>query len=490
MRPQLARLGKQTLIYGVGGVLLPLVGLLTLPVFARVFQTDEYGVIDLVTVAMAVAALLVDAGLASALQRSYFDYPEGAEARRTVVFTAVVTSLGLSLVFAALIIVFRETLADWLFGDAGYGDALAIAALNLPVATAAALARQIMRLRFQPWRFLISSTLGALVGAGAAVTAVVYFDLGVKGVFAGILVGNLVALAYGGTVALPHVGRQFSRRELRVMLAYGLPLIPTALAMWALQFLDRVMLAKLGALSDVGQYAVANRVTMVLILAVAAFGMAYSPFMLSMFSEDPEGEKRFRGRVLTYVGTGLAVAAVLVSLVAQEVTEVLAPRFDEAYRAVWLLAIAIVAYGMSTVAMSGISLTRKTGFFAIYAGVAAVVNIGLNLVLIPVWGMEGAAAATAVAYVLLTGLYYRRSQLLYPTPYEPAKLARLAVLTLAFLPLGLITMDPPLVALVVKLGIALSFVALLRIARVITAEDVATLRAALRRDSPTPLPQA
>ena len=60
MRPQLARLGKQTLIYGVGGVLLPLVGLLTLPVFARVFQTDEYGVIDLVTVAMAVAALLVD----------------------------------------------------------------------------------------------------------------------------------------------------------------------------------------------------------------------------------------------------------------------------------------------------------------------------------------------------------------------------------------------------------------------------------------------
>ena len=95
-------------------------------------------------------------------------------------FTAVVTSLGLSLVFAALIIVSRETLADWLFGDAGYGDALAIAALNLPVATAAALARQIMRLRFQPWRFLISSTLGALVGAGAAVTAVVYFDLGVR----------------------------------------------------------------------------------------------------------------------------------------------------------------------------------------------------------------------------------------------------------------------------------------------------------------------
>ena len=175
MRPQLARLGKQTLIYGVGGVLLPLVGLLTLPVFARVFQTDEYGVIDLVTVAMAVAALLVDAGLASALQRSYFDYPEGAESRRTVVFTAVVTSLGLSLVFAALIILFRGTLADWLFGDAGYGDALAIAALNLPVATAAALARQIMRLRFQPWRFLISSTLGALVGAGAAVTAVVVF---------------------------------------------------------------------------------------------------------------------------------------------------------------------------------------------------------------------------------------------------------------------------------------------------------------------------
>ena len=59
------------------------------------------------------------------------------------------------------------------------------------------------------------------------------------------------------------------------MLAYGLPLVPAAFALWALALVDRIMLSKLGSLADVGQYAVANRVSNVLLLAVT--GLRRSP---------------------------------------------------------------------------------------------------------------------------------------------------------------------------------------------------------------------
>ena len=89
------------------------------------------------------------------------------------------------------------------------------------------------------------------------------------------------------------------------MLAYGLPLILPALATWGLAFVDRFLLAGLGNLSEVGEYAVANRLAGVVLFLAMAFGTAYSPFTLSIYAEDPEAERRLRARALNLLTVGL-----------------------------------------------------------------------------------------------------------------------------------------------------------------------------------------
>ena len=76
------------------------------------------------------------------------------------------------------------------------------------------------------------------------------------------------------------------------MLAYGLPLVPGALSSWALALVDRIILSRLGSLSEVGEYAVANRLALLLLIGMTAFLFALSPFLLATYSEDPSRRRR------------------------------------------------------------------------------------------------------------------------------------------------------------------------------------------------------
>ena len=133
VKAQLRTLGKQTLIYGLGSVAVQAVGLLTLPVFARVFSQAEYGVLELATVTLAALAILADAGLASASQRSWFDYTEEQHfERRVVMSTAIIVSLAASGTICAALVLAREPVSEWLFAGQQYTTVVVLLAAALP----------------------------------------------------------------------------------------------------------------------------------------------------------------------------------------------------------------------------------------------------------------------------------------------------------------------------------------------------------------------
>src|SRR5262249_30887396 len=132
-------------------------------------------------------------------------------------------------------------------------------------------------------------------------------------------------------------------------------------------------------------------------------------------------ERAARGRILTYLAFILCFSGLTLTLFAREAIDILAPKFDDAYRAVGPLALGTAVYGMSTVIGQGISLSRRTIHFATLTLLAAGVNIGLNFALIPPLGFVGAGIATAIGYAVLTVTYYIVGQRVYPTPYEPRK---------------------------------------------------------------------
>lgn len=466
-------LAKHTFVYGLSGVLLQAVGVITLPIFARAFTQAEYGQLELGLVLSSVTLTLVDLGLSSAAQRSYYDYPETeVDARRRVLFTAIASTATISVAAACVLTVARGFLDTWLFDGRDASAMIVAIAVSIPLVNCATMLRETMRLRFRRWSYVISAVLAAALSAAVAVTLVVAFDAGIEAVFIGAICGNALGVLYGAMVSHRDIGRRFSPPDLRVMLAYGLPLVPAALAMWALNLVDRVILSRITNLAEVGQYAVANRVSSLLMLAVAGFTLAFGPYIFSIYAADRETEKVVRAKALTYFVVVLLIGAVWLTLYAREVLTVVAPGYDRAYEAVGPLTFGVVAFGISSVVMAGISFARRMGYVPLIAGAAATVNVALNFALIPSFGMVGAALATAVGFALLAWLYYRVAQRLYPTAYETTKLIRALTLAVALGAVGLTTIEPVAAALAVKTVAFAAFLASLRLTGVVDAADV------------------
>lgn len=472
-------IAKQTIVYGLSGVAIQAIGVITLPIYARVFSRSEYGILEITFTIAAVVGALVDAGFASAAQRSFYDYGDDEpQERRRVIATALTFTSALSLIAMVALILGRKPVSNWLLDGRGE-SALVALAISIPLINAANFLRETMRLRFRAWHYVVSSILASVVAAGIGIAAVVGFDRGVEGVFIGVIVGNALAAAYGALVVRTDVGRRLSGDELRKMLAYGIPLIPVALALWALALVDRIMLSKLGSLSDVGEYAVANRVASVLLLAVTGFVLAFGPYVFAIHQRDEELEKDVRSKTLTYLTVSLCTGALVLTLFAREVISVVAPAFNSAYEAVGLLTLSVVALGISSVVMAGISIVRRTKVLAVLSTIGAAFNIALNFVLIPPFGMVGAAVATAAAYILLAGLYYRVAQRLYPTPYELGKVLSAVALATVIGVLGVLPLGPTAVAVLVKAAAVVVFLLLLRVTGVVTPEEIERLRALL-----------
>jgi O-antigen/teichoic acid export membrane protein len=205
-----------------------------------------------------------------------------------------------------------------------------------------------------------------------------------------------------------------------------------ALALWVTNFGDRLMLSKLvhgvNRLNEVGQYSLANKISGAMVLLFTAFQIAWPAFAYSI--EDEKEAKRAYSFVLTYLMFIAAWVALALSLFAPWIVHTLAQKhgYWPADSAIPALAYSSVFYAGFTVVTIATGRTRQTQFNWVAATLAAVLNFGLNLWLIPAYGMLGAAYATLAAYALLMAVRTWNAHRVYPVAYQ---WRRVAVLLLA-----------------------------------------------------------
>jgi O-antigen/teichoic acid export membrane protein len=174
---------------------------------------------------------------------------------------------------------------------------------------------------------------------------------------------------------------------------------------------------------------------------------------------------------------GLCLGAVILSVFAREFFLTVTSRsYARAYEVVGLSAGAVVALGINSVTMSGISISRQTIHFARYAVVAAVVNVGLNFALIPWLGMVGAALATFLSYAALAVLYYIRAQALDPAPFDLRRVLLIVAVAAVVITAGtFIRIDPLWLSFLTKVPLVAAFLLALRMLGVIDRHGLALL---------------
>jgi peptidoglycan biosynthesis protein MviN/MurJ (putative lipid II flippase) len=173
------------------------------------------------------------------------------------------------------------------------------------------------------------------------------------------------------------------------------------------------------------------------------------------------------------------------------------PRWSDVSVVIAFTAVGVFFQGFYLLTSIGLNITKQTRYYPVATISAAVVNVGLNFVLIPRYGIVGAAWANAVAYGVQAVLGFHLSQRYYPIAYEWPRLARVcaaaiaAYLAAVLLPRVHIAVDPrsslaPVPDLLLRgVTVVAVFLALLAVTGFFHAEELERLRA-LRRRSPAP----
>src|SRR5207248_48577 len=235
----------------------------------------------------------------------------------------------------------------------------------------------------------------------------------VVGNFTGTLVVYLALLAY----RTEQLGLEFDRTLFRKMQTFGMPLVPSALALWVINFVDREFVSWYKGNAEVGVYSAAVKIASVITFVLIAFRTAWPAFAYSI--EDDREAKRTYAFVLTYLLAFASWAALALGALAPWWTRLLtAPQYQRAEKGIALLAFAGAIYAGYTVLAIGSGRARRTQLNWVVTGFGAAVNIALNFWLIPKYGMVGASISTLVAYVVLFAGMTLYAQRVYPVPYQ------------------------------------------------------------------------
>src|ERR1700751_2162318 len=205
-------------------------------------------------------------------------------------------------------VVFAGEIANWLSLDShklsSSGTSLVIATgVLLWVNVNYAQLTNLFRAEQRAVAFSVATLANIGITVPLTILFVVHYGLGPLGGLVGNFSGTLIIFVVLVAYRREQLGLQFDRRLLRAVNRFGLPLVPTGLALWVTNFGDRFMLIKLAPaasyLTQVGQYSLAVKIGSVMVLLFTAFQTAWPAFAYSI--DDEEAARRAYAYVLTYL---------------------------------------------------------------------------------------------------------------------------------------------------------------------------------------------
>jgi len=390
---------KHSTIYAIGNVSRQLVGFLMLPLYTHYLTPADYGVVGLLTFALALLEPFFGARLGDAMLKFYYEATEDAQ-RRTVISTTLTITGVVSTLVATIACMSRSPASELIFGTAKY--ALPVGLFSYVFLTQAIeyYGLTFIRIQQRPTLFITINLTKLFVQLALNIWLIVYLKLGVTGV---ALSGIVSSALWAGGLAIYTIYFNGLRCDLHVarrMIAFSWPLWLSSLASLYIFSANRYYIRIFGSMDQVGYYELAARFAAILGLLV------WQPFAQFWETErfrhwkKPEAPVIF-GSVFEFCSTLLVLGALGISIFSAPVIQFMsAPAFHKAALLVPWLAFSWMFGYLALFASFSFLVTEKTGFITRNSYITVVIITVLNVLLIPRFGYIGAGIAQFLALFL------------------------------------------------------------------------------------------
>ena len=410
------QMAKSNLAYLVGSVANTGVLLLLVPYLVNNLTTNEFGAWSLYEIMTLVLVTVITMGLDTGLMRQYWflnDEKERARLVGSTLLAVVIWSIVLTTITSALILS-AVTLAEGIFDRK---DLLILVIVTGSFEGIFAIFLALFRIREQPIAF-VSISLIRMVIFCLSVIVLIETGMGIEGAVAGRFIAGLSAVLIAFIVSFKYINFRFHPDLFSKTIRYGLPLLPYNIALYIMFAWDRYVLERIISLEEVAIYTFAYKIATVLdVIITRPFGTDWVARRFK-FYEMPNAKQLYSMTLTVYLFIAVSFSLILLSGT-RLVYHWFAPEvYLSGIVAVPILLAANVAAGVEGPVNIGIMVKDKTSYIPLIGFLGAFITITTNLVLIPNFGIVGAALSTVLSYSATTFTFWLISRRFYHVDYS------------------------------------------------------------------------
>lgn len=415
-----------SIVLVVSNICIKAINFFLLPLYTRNLTPSMIGVSDSITTFTGVLLPLLVLGLDSAYSAFYFD-KDDLKRDRKVFSTLGITFLLLG-VIPLIMCMFSSRLSYFIFKTYDYSMeirvALAGVSLNLwylPFSLE-------LRLKNKMGEFGITSIISSFSMVLFNVLFVTIMKMKEMSLVlsSAIVAGEQLALYSLFAKDWPQKNF-FDCALLKKMFRFAIPLIPSVLMAWVLSLSDRYILLYYYGDSTVGLYGIGARFVNLLNVVINGIATAYTTFAFESKDDGDASVKYYY--IFNIVSALLMLISFTISMFSKEIVAIMT---DHAYYSSYVIIrdmmFGQVLYAMTTIVSYGIMFKKKSIYSLISVSVGAAINILLNMIFIPRYGLNAAAMTTLIGYLINLMVSYYFSEKFYPCNYGMKKTAITCVL--------------------------------------------------------------
>jgi O-antigen/teichoic acid export membrane protein len=408
-----ARFVGDSLRYAPSVLIPAAAGLGSVTIFTRLLSPGDYGLYSIVMAAVALLTVVCAGWIEQSALRYLPDAHDTASSR-----AATGHVLGLTLATCAVTTALAVAVAMIDAPRRGQYAGLWLPSAVLLIGEAAFVSlAAVLLARLRSHTLSMLRIAGAVLRLVMAVGFVLWMGHDVRWVIIGSAVGRgivtLITLVIVAREDRRWVAPRWDANNARRYAAYGVPMVGWSLGSQALAVSDRFVIGAFAGSAAVGVYS-ANYS-----LVAMGFGLLSGPLLMAAHPLIVNAWKtRSRDEIAGVISDfsrlyvyAIAPLLVVIALCSREIAGVLlGEEFRGGNHIIPILVFGMMVRGFSMYGHKGLELAERTHVMFVLVAICAVVNVGLNLIFVPVYGFTAAAVTTVVGYALYPVLVHRASR--------------------------------------------------------------------------------
>ena len=436
---------KDSLVYGLGNIAVKVIGFILIPLYTdpKYFSVDDFGILGLLDISGLVLTAFLASSLPQSLTRWFWD-KDHIKNQKGIFFMSLTTQVIVSLIFCLLLIPLSGTFSVLLFRKPDWSRVIILVILASAIQTINNIVNTLMRLQSKSVLYSVTNLFKLIVVLALTLYFIISRKMGLEGIYFAQVIGNTIFLLILLSYTVKNSHAFFDWSIFKSMNIYGFPLLLANISAVLLNVIDRYSLNSLALLKFVALYTLAFKITSVLKLVIVdSIKLAIVPMMIKQI--DSPDNKRFYSKTLLYSSYVLMFAIVAISMFSLEIIKMIT-KSDEFWNAVVIipvLSLSVFFVNMKEVTVYGLHIAKKTRIIGLIVVFATILSLVLNLLLIPILDIKGAALATFLSQFIYWAACYYYSQKAFFVPYETRKITVMFLVgaVLSFLSLVFNEMD-------------------------------------------------